>query len=111
MGKEPALLIGFVGAVLTALSGHVSFVHAGIPPLVVAVLTALLVAWRTEPKTPALFVGVLTATVALFGAYGFHMSDVTVAGLTGVLLAGLALVGVRAQASPVVAAPSRADRE
>lgn len=99
--REPALYIGFIGAVLVALSGHLPHLTAGVSAAIVAFLTACVVAWRTRPVTPALATGVLTAAVALVGQYGVHLSGSAVANLTAVLLAGLALAGVRPQVVPV----------
>lgn len=99
--REPAAYIALVGAVLTALAGHVPYVTAGVAAAVVALLTAAVTAYWTRPLAPALFVGVLNAAVALVGEYGLHLSGQVVTSLTAVLVFGLAVVGVRPQVTPV----------
>jgi hypothetical protein len=71
-GREPALIIGFIGAVIT------------------------------RPVAPALFVAALVAVVALFLEYGVDVPDSLVAGLSGLILAGFSLFGIRPQVTPNV---------
>lgn len=99
--REPAVVVGFCGAVLTALADHVPYLSTGAAAAIIALITASVMAYTTRPVTPALFVGVLTAAVALVAEYGVVVSDDVVSKLTAVLLAGLALVGVRPQVTPV----------
>lgn len=100
-GREPALWLGVIGAVLVALSSFgVPYLNAGQAAAIVALLTAGVTAWATRPVAPALFTGVITAASALVAEYGLHFSDVQVAGVTGTVLAVLALLGVRSQVEP-----------
>lgn len=99
-GREPALVISSVGAVIMALFAfHTPGVHAGTADAVVALLTAILVAVTTRPVAPALFKGVLTAGVALVAQYGLHFSDAQVGTLSALVLAVSALF-VRSQVVP-----------
>lgn len=102
VSREPALIVGVIAAIVTAaLAGKIPHVDAGTAAAVVAAVAAVLTAWRTRPVTPALFVGVLTAGVALVGHFGVHLSDSVLVNVTAILIAGLALVGVRPQVTPV----------
>lgn len=101
-GREPALVIGFIGAVLTALAGfNLDILTPGAVTAIVALLTSAVTAWATRPIAPALFTGVLTAAVALVAEYGLHVSGDLVTGLSAVILAGFALFAVRPQVSPL----------
>lgn len=100
-GREPALVLGLIGATLTTLvSFNVPFLSAGAAAAIMALLTAGVTALLTRPIAPALFVGVLTAGVALVAEYGYTVSDQVVASLTGLLLAAFALFGIRPQVRP-----------
>jgi hypothetical protein len=99
-GREPALIITTIGALLVLLASFkVPGVPTGLADAVVAFLTAVLVAVTTRPVAPALFKGVVTAGVALVGQYGLHFSDAQVGSLTAAAMALAALL-VRAQVSP-----------
>lgn len=103
-GREPALWLGVIGAALTTLvSLNFPGLSVGTVAAIMALLTALATALTTRPIAPAVFVGVLTAGVALFTEYGVNVSDGLVAGLTSVLLAAFALFGIRPQVRPAAA--------
>lgn len=100
LGREPALWLSLLGAVLAILvSMNLSFLNAGQAAAIVAAVTAVLMAVTTRPVAPALFTGVLSAGVALMAEYGLHLSDATVGGLTALVLSVFALVS-RGQISP-----------
>ncbi len=100
-GREPALWLGLIGAVLTTMvSLNLPWLSVGAAAAIMALLTAIVTAVTTRPVAPALFVGVLTALVALFAEYGVNLSDGLVAGLSSALLAAFALFGVRPQVRP-----------
>jgi hypothetical protein len=60
-----------------------------------------LVAAMTRPWQPAAFTGALVALFAVFAEYGWRLSDTDIERWSAVLLAGLALAGVRPQATPL----------
>lgn len=100
-GREPALIIGTIGTVLTALAGlKLDFLNAGQATAIVAFLTACLIAATTKPFAPALATGVLTAFVALLLEYGTHVPENIVATVTSILLAGFTFFGIRPQVTP-----------
>lgn len=101
-GREPALIVGFVGAVLTGLAAlNLPWLSAGQAAAVTGALSAVLIALLTRPVAPALFVAAFVAAAAMFSAYGLDLSDEIVAGVTSSILAGFALFGIRPQVSPV----------
>lgn len=106
-GKEPALIVGLVGAVLTTLAAlGMPYISAGAAAAVTAFVSSVLMAVTTKPAAPALFVGIVTAGAALLAQYGVHASEEVVASLSGTVLALFALL-TRAQVSPAAAAPAR----
>lgn len=99
--REPAVIIGIIGSVLTSAAAMgLDFLTAGQAAAIVAFLTAALIAWRTRPVAPGLFVAAGSALVALMAEYGLHLSDAWVGFLTSLVLGGFALFGVRPQVSP-----------
>lgn len=101
-GREPALIIGFIGAVLAAIVAlNVPWMTAGQAAAVLAVLTGVVTAATTRPMAPGLFAGLVAAVAALFAQYGLHWSDAMIAAITSIVLAGFALFGVRNQVTPV----------
>lgn len=110
-GKEPALIVGFVAAVVAVVVGlNVDWLSAGAGVAVVAAVGAILTAATTRPVAPALFVGAFVAVAAVLAEYNYHLSDGLIAGAGGLILAAFALFGVRPQvtptASPVPIAPA-----
>lgn len=101
LGREPALWIGVIGAAVTAVASlGLGFLSAGQGAALVAFVTAVIIAWATEPKAPALFTGAFAALVALVSDYGIGLSDDLVAAVTGLIVAVCALIGIRPQVSP-----------
>jgi hypothetical protein len=100
-GREPALIISAFGAVATLLvSLNLDWLSAGAGAAVTTAATAAVIAWTTRPVAPALFTAVVSAGAALFAEYGLHVADATVAAISGVVLVGFALFGIRPQATP-----------
>lgn len=99
-GREPALIIAFIGAVLTALAAF-SFpgVSAGAAAAITALVSGLLIAVTTRPVAPGLFAGLVPAAAAVLAEYKFHASSEQIAVLSGLVLAGFALLG-RGQITP-----------
>jgi hypothetical protein len=100
-GKEPALIIGLIGAVVSwvaTLGWH--WLNAGQATAIITFVSGLLIALTTRPWGPALFVAVVSAGAALFGEYGLNISQAAVAGLGAIVLAGFALFGIRPQVTP-----------
>lgn len=99
--REPAAVIGIVGSVLTSAAAMgLDFLSAGEAAAIVAFLSAALIAWRTRPVAPGLYVAAGTALVAIMTQYGLHLSDAWVGFLTSLVLGGFALFGIRPQVSP-----------
>ncbi|WP_326564567.1 hypothetical protein [Micromonospora peucetia] len=100
-GREPALVIGAIGSLLTVLAAlNVPGLSAGQAAAVTALVAAGITAWATRPVAPALYVGAVAAGAVLLAEYGFHVSDGTVAAIGGAVVAGFALFGVRPQVTP-----------
>lgn len=115
MRREPALIIGAVSAGLSLLVALGIFGLTGDQATaIVAVITAVggaVTAWRTRPVVPAAFVGVVVALADLAARFHYNVPADVVTGLSGVVVAVLALL-TRAQVSPAVGRPAlaRADR-
>lgn len=100
-GREPALVIGAVGALLTVLAAlNLPGVTAGAAAAITALIAAAVTAWTTRPVAPALFTGVIAAGAVLLAEYGYHVPDGTVAAIGGAVVAGFALFGIRPQVVP-----------
>lgn len=100
-GREPSVLIGFIGSVLTTLAAmNLDFLSAGQAAALTAAISAVLIAVFTRPVAPALFTAAFVAVVALFAEYGLDLSPAVVGGVTSAILAGFALAGIRPQVSP-----------
>jgi hypothetical protein len=100
-GREPALWIAAIGAVVTwAVSLGLDWLNAGQATAIVTFLTAVVIALTTRPVGPPLFVGAVAAGAALFAEYNLAVSDAFVTGLGAIILAGFALFGVRPQVTP-----------
>lgn len=100
-GREPALIIGVIGSVITLLVAvNIPGLDAGAGAAATAFVTALIIAITTRPAAPALYTAVVSAGAALFAEYGLHATDAQVGAISGVILAGFALFGVRPQVSP-----------
>lgn len=100
-GREPALVIGLIGAVLTWLAGfNLDWLSAGQAVAITSALTGIIIAVTTYPVAPGLYVAAVGALVAMFTEYGMHWSEAAVTGLGGIILAVFALFGVRPQVTP-----------
>lgn len=100
-GREPALIIGFIGAIVTALAAlNLPGLNAGQAAAITGAVTAAIIAATTRPVGPALFVAAFTAVAALFAEYGLHWSDSVIAGVSGIIVAGFSLFGIRPQVTP-----------
>lgn len=99
--REPALWIGLIGSVLTTLATlNVHWLPASAVAAILALLTAVATAFTTRPVAPSLYVGVVAALAAVLAQYGFHVSDAVISAVSGIIVAGFALFGVRNQVSP-----------
>lgn len=99
-GKEPAIIIGFIGAVLTGAAGlGLDFLNAGQAAAITTALTGLATAYFTRPVAPALYVAALGPVAVLFAEYGLNLSEESVTAVGTIILAGFALFG-RAQVTP-----------
>lgn len=100
-GKEPALIIGFVGAVMAVLVGaNVPGLSAGAGVAITAAVAAIITAFTTRPVGPSLYVGAVVAVAAVLAEYNLPISDNLLAALGGVVMAGFALFGIRPQVTP-----------
>lgn len=100
-GREPALIIGAFGALVTLLvSLNIPGLSAGQGAAITSFVTAAAIALTTRPVAPALFTAVVAPTAALFAEYGMHVADSVVVSITSVILAVFALFGVRSQVYP-----------
>ncbi|WP_328339568.1 hypothetical protein [Micromonospora sp. NBC_00421] len=100
-GREPALWLALIGAVLTWAAGlGLDFLTAGQAVAITTALTGIVIAVTTRPIAPGLYVAAVGLIAALFAEYGLHWSDAAVTGLGGIILAGFALFGIRPQVSP-----------
>lgn len=102
-GREPALVLSFVAAVLGVGSalvipglsgGQVALIMAAVNAVLGAVQAAL-----TRPVGPAAFTTLVGALAALGAGYGFHVSPTVLAALDAVILTIPPLL-VRAQVTP-----------
>lgn len=99
--REPAAWIGIIGSILTSAAAlGLDWLSAGQAAAIVAFLSAALIAARTRPVAPALFVAAGSALVAIMAQYGLHLTDAWVGFLTSLVLGGFAFFGIRPQASP-----------
>lgn len=100
-GREPAVIIGAIGTLITLLvSFKIPGFDAGIGAALTALITAVIIAFTTRPIGPSLFVAVIVPAAALFYQYGVHLSDQMIAALSAVVLAGFTLFGIRPQVTP-----------
>lgn len=101
LGREPALWIGLIGAVLTWAGGvGIDWLNAGQAAGIIGFLSAGLIAVTTRPIAPALYGAAVVALSAAVTEYGLHWSDASVSSFVSLVLAGFALMGVRPQVTP-----------
>lgn len=101
-GREPALIIGFIGAALTLLGTLGLGLTGDQAVLWIAALGAIsgaVTAAATRPIAPGAFLTVVAAAVPLLASYGLDLSSDTVAAINGLLLAGLTAL-FRGQVTP-----------
>lgn len=106
-GREPALWVGFIAAVLgglatTGIDGLSPLQAAGIIGGINA-LAAIITAWQVRPVAPAIYTNAVAAGVAIATAYGQHATPELVGSYNAIVLAGLMLL-TRGQVSPTGAA-------
>lgn len=94
-GREPALVIQSIAAVLALLVGFgVPWMNDGLAAAITAVLTAGAAAWialHVRPIAPAVFTGVITTGATLLSAVGFDLSQSQVALVTTAVVAIMAM--------------------
>jgi hypothetical protein len=106
-GREPALVISGVSAVLSLIVSFqfgLSAEQAGAIVAVVSAVFAAATAAVTRPIAPSAFTGLVAAGVALLAAYGLEVAPETVGALNAVVLAILSLI-TRGQVSPTSSPP------
>lgn len=109
-GREPALVIGAVGALLTVLASlNVPGIDAGAAAAITAFVAACIIAATTRPVAPALFTGVVAAGAALVTEYGMNVPDGVTGAISAAVLAGFALFGIRPQVTPTAGEPVYAE--
>lgn len=103
-GREPALVIHGVGAVLTLL---IAFNFPGLGPALAAALIAaltavasLVTAMQVRPWAPSIFAGVIGAAAPLVAAFGLDLTQVQV-GVVTAAVAALMAIWTRPQQTPV----------
>lgn len=100
-GREPALWLALVGALLTWTAGfNLDWLTAGQAVAITTALTGIVIALTTRPVAPGLFVAAVGALASMFAEYGLHWSEAAVTGLGGIILAAFALFGIRPQVTP-----------
>lgn len=100
-GREPTLIIAFIGAVLTWLAGlNLDWINAGQAAAITTAITGVVIAVTTRPIAPGLFVAAFGAVASLFAEYGTSWSEATVTSVGAIILAGFALLGIRPQVTP-----------
>ena len=100
-GREPALIIAFIGAGLTWAAGlNLDWLNAGQATAITTAITGVAIAATTRPIAPGLFVAAFGAISALVGQYGLHWSEASVSTFGAVILAGFALAGIRPAVTP-----------
>jgi len=104
--REPALLVGVLAAVLNVLVGFgVGELSNEQATLIVAFVNAVagaVIAWRTRPVAPGVFLLVVSAGAALAAGFGLEFSQEQVAAVGALVVSVLAIIN-REQVSPVPA--------
>jgi hypothetical protein len=106
--REPAtVLLGYVAAGLGLVATWglpwLTTTQAALVVAAINAVAAAVAAWKVRPITPAVFTGAAAAVVAVFAAYGLHVSQDVLGGINTALLAALTLLS-RGQVSPVATA-------
>lgn len=109
-GREPALIVGALGALITLLvSFDIPGLNAGQGAALTSALTAVIIAATTRPIGPAVFTAIVAPAAALFAEYGLHVSDAVVVAVPSAIVAVFALFGIRPQVWPSQDAPRAGD--
>lgn len=102
-GREPALWLATLQAVLTVLVGfQFDFLNAEQASLIVAgvnVIIGVITAWAVRPIAPVAFTAAFSTLAALGAAYGLDMSQEMVASINLAIVAVVTLAA-RGQISP-----------
>lgn len=99
--REPAAWIGIIGSILASAAAlDLPGLNPGQSAAIVAFLTGVLIAARTRPVAPGLFVAGFGTLVSLLAEYQVHLSAGWVGLITSVILGVFALFGVRPQVVP-----------
>lgn len=104
-GREPALVISFIGATLAMLVSFNVGLTSEQAALWVGALTALagvVTAILTRPWQPGAFTAAVAALAALATGYGLELPAGAIGTINALVLAGLALI-TRGEVSPVQA--------
>lgn len=100
-GREPALWLALIGALLTWAAGlGLDWLDTGQAVAITTGLTGVVIALTTRPWAPGLFVAAVSALAAMFAEYGLNWSQAAVTGLGGIILTAFALFGIRPQVTP-----------
>lgn len=109
-GREPALVVGFIGAVLSVLVGlNIEGLSSEQAALIVGALGALtgaITAILTRPVAPGAFTALVAALAALAAGYGLDLSPELVGSINGLVISFLVLI-TRGEVSPTPPAPER----
>jgi hypothetical protein len=101
LGREPALIIGAIGSLLTVLAAlNVPGITAGAAAAITALIAAGITAAFTRPVAPAVYTGLVAAGVAVLTEYGLNVPDSVVAALTAAVVACFPLFAIRPQVTP-----------
>jgi len=102
-GREPTLLIGTAGSLLSVLVGfNFDWLTARQAALIVVVMNAVLGvinAIAVRPISPAAFTYLVAALAALCGAYGLHFDQSSVGAVNGLVISVLMFL-TRGQVTP-----------
>lgn len=101
ISREPAVIIGFVSAVVAALVAlNLEWLSPGAGVAIVALVGGAITAATTRPVAPGLFAGLIGMVCALLAEYGLHLSGELIGALGFLVISGFALFGVRNQVTP-----------
>lgn len=102
-GREPALVIQTISAVLALLVGFgISGLDDGLAAAITAVLTAAAATWvalHVRPVAPTVFTGLVTASATLAAAFGLDLTQQQV-GLVAMAATAVMAMLTRAQVTP-----------
>jgi membrane-bound ClpP family serine protease len=111
--REPTLIIGAIGTVLTLVAGYgLDFLSPDQAGLIIVVLNAALGVWnalKVRPIGPAAFTYFIGAVATLIATYGVEWTQSQISNVNAVVLALLALI-FRGQVTPAATANAEAVR-